>query len=82
MQRSLAYGQTAQAGAFSLSVLVTGAGAIPAGVRLDRRGARGLMTTGSVLAAGSVLLWAHVDSILCAASHLHRDGPGGCGGTV
>ena len=64
MQRSLAYSQTTLAGAFSLSVLVTGAGAIPAGVWLDRHGARALMTAGSVLAAGSVLLWAQVDSIL------------------
>ena len=53
MQQHLADSQTALAGAFSLSVLVTGAGAIPAGVWLDRHGARGLMTAGSVLAAGS-----------------------------
>ena len=51
MQRSLAYSQTALAGAFSLSVLVTGAGAIPAGVWLDRHGARGLMTAGSAPSA-------------------------------
>ena len=64
MQQHLAGSQTTLAGAFSLSVLVTGAGAIRAGVWLDRHGARGLMTAGSVLAAGSVLLWAHVHSIL------------------
>ena len=80
MQRSLAYSQTTLAGAFSLSVLVTGAGAIPAGVWLDRRGARGLMTAGSVLAAGSVLLWAQVDSIL--ALYLTFTGMGLAGAAV
>ena len=80
MQRSLAYSQTTLAGAFSLSVLVTGAGAIPAGVWLDRHGARGLMTAGSVLAAGSVLLWAPVDSIL--ALYLTFTGMGLAGAAV
>jgi MFS family permease len=64
MQQSLGYRQTTLAGAFSLSVLVTGAGAVPAGAWLDRHGARRLMTTGSLLAAGCVLLWARVDSVL------------------
>jgi MFS family permease len=64
MQRSLGYSQTTLAGAFSLSVLVTGAGAIPAGAWLDRRGARSLMSAGSLLAAGCVLLWARADSVL------------------
>ena len=80
MQRSLAYSQTTLAGAFSLSVLVTGAGAIPAGVWLDWHGARGLMTAGSVLAAGSVLLWAQVDSIL--ALYLTFTGMGLAGAAV
>jgi len=64
IQQSLGYGQATLTGAFSLSVLVTGAGAVPAGAWLDRHGARGLMTAGSVLAAGCVLLWARVDSVL------------------
>ncbi len=58
MQQSLGFSQTTLTGAFSLSVLVTGAGAIPAGAWLDRHGARALMTAGSLLAAGCVLLWA------------------------
>ena len=80
MQQHLAGSQTTLAGAFSLSVLVTGAGAIPAGVWLDRRGARGLMTAGSVLAAGSVLLWAQVDSTL--ALYLTFTGMGLAGAAV
>jgi len=80
MQRSLAYSRTTLAGAFSLSVLVTGAGAIPAGVWLDRHGARALMTAGSLLAAGSVLLWAQVDSIL--ALYLTFAGMGLAGAAV
>jgi hypothetical protein len=41
MQQSLGYGQATLTGAFSLSVLVTGAGAVPARAWLDRHGARG-----------------------------------------
>jgi MFS family permease len=52
MQQSLGFSQTTLTGAFSLSVLVTGAGAIPAGAWLDRHGVRALMTAGSLLAAG------------------------------
>ena len=80
MQQHLAYSQTTLTGAFSLSVLVTGAGAIPAGVWLDRRGARALMTAGSVLAGGFVLLWAQVDSI--PALYLTFTGMGLAGAAV
>ena len=64
MQQGLGYGQATLAGAFSVSVLVTSAGAVPAGAWLDCCGARGLMTAGSLLAAGCVLLWAHAGSVL------------------
>ncbi|HEX2819184.1 MAG TPA: MFS transporter [Streptosporangiaceae bacterium] len=64
MQQSLGFSQTTLTGAFSLSVLVTGAGAIPAGAWLDRHGARALMTAGSLLAAGCVLLWARAGDVL------------------
>jgi hypothetical protein len=63
MQHSLGYSQATLTGAFSLSVLLTGAGAIPAGAWLDCCGARGLMTAGSLLAAGCVLLWAQAGSV-------------------
>jgi MFS family permease len=64
MQQSLGYGQTILAGAFSLSVLLTGAGAVPAGAWLDRHGARALMTAGSLLAGGCVLLWSRAGGVL------------------
>ena len=64
MRQSLGFSQTTLTGTFSLSVLVTGAGAIPAGAWLDRHGARALMTAGSLLAAGCVLLWARAGDVL------------------
>jgi hypothetical protein len=60
MQHSLSYSQTALTGAFSVSVLVTGAAAVPAGAWLDCCGARGLMTAGSLLAAVAVLFVAYL----------------------
>jgi len=63
MQHSLGFSQTTLTGAFSLSVLLTGAGAIPAGAWLDCCGARGLMTAGSLLGAGCVLVWARVADV-------------------
>ena len=46
MQHALGSSQTTLTGAFSVSVLVTGAAAVPAGAWLDCCGARGLMTAG------------------------------------
>jgi MFS family permease len=43
--------------AFSLALLVSGVAAIPVGRWVDRHGARGLMTTGSLLASGLVWAW-------------------------
>jgi MFS family permease len=63
MQHSLGWSQTALTGAFSVSVLVTGVAAVPAGAWLDRHGARALMTAGSVLAAGCVLSWAAASTV-------------------
>jgi sugar phosphate permease len=63
MRHGLGFSQTTLTGAFSLSVLVTGAGAVPAGAWLDCCGARGLMTAGSPLAAGCVLVWARVGDL-------------------
>jgi MFS family permease len=40
--------------AFSLALLVSGVAAIPVGRWIDRHGARGLMTAGSLLAAALV----------------------------
>ena len=63
MQHSLGLSQTTLTGAFSFSVLVTGAAAVPAGAWLDCCGARGLMTAGSLLAACCVLVWARVGDL-------------------
>jgi MFS family permease len=64
MQHSLGFSQATLTGAFSLSVLLTGAGAVPAGAWLDCCGARGLMTAGSLLGAGCVLVWARAGNVL------------------
>ena len=80
MQQSLGYSQATLTGAFSLSVLVTGAGAIPAGAWLDCCGARGLMTAESLLVAGCVLLWADADGVF--ALYLAFAGRGRAGAAV
>jgi MFS family permease len=52
--------RTQVTGAFSLALLVSGLAAVPVGHWLDRRGARGLMTSGAVLGA---ILFAALGSI-------------------
>jgi hypothetical protein len=51
------------AGAWSLAVLVAGVAAVPVGRWLDRNGARGLMTAGSVLAVLTVVAWSRVQTV-------------------
>ena len=63
MQRELGWSQAEITGAFSLAMLVAGLAAFPAGRVLDRFGARGLMTAGSLAAALLVLAWSRVDSL-------------------
>lgn len=55
MEAELGWSRTAMTGAFSLASLVSGLAAIPVGRWVDRHGARGLMTVGSIAAA--LLLW-------------------------
>jgi len=64
MQDALGWSQATLTGAFSVSVLVTGVAAIPAGAWLDRHGARALMTAGSVLAGACVAAWAATGNVL------------------
>jgi MFS family permease len=64
MEAELGWSRTAMTGAFSLASLVSGFVAVPAGRWVDRHGARGLMTAGSVLAALLLLAWAAVDTLL------------------
>lgn len=63
MGRELGWSRTAMTGAFSLAFLVSGLAAIPLGHWVDRHGARGVMTVGSMLAVGALLGWSRVTSL-------------------
>jgi MFS family permease len=63
MHRDLGWSSPRITGAFSLAQLVAGVAAIPVGRWVDRHGARGLMTVGSVLASISLVGWALVRSV-------------------
>ncbi|MBE1492228.1 MFS transporter [Plantactinospora soyae] len=54
---------TAVTGALTVSVLTSAVAAVPVGRWLDRRGGRGLMTVGSIVAAVLVLAWSRVDAL-------------------
>lgn len=56
--------RTAVAGASTVSTLVGGLAALPVGRILDRRGGRTLMATGSVIGAGSVLMWSQATNLM------------------
>ena len=60
MEAELGWSRTQTSLAFSLAQLVQGVVAVAVGRWLDRHGARGLMTVGSLLGAGLVLAWAFV----------------------
>jgi predicted MFS family arabinose efflux permease len=62
MSHELAISTTTAVGASTTAALVTGLMSIPVGRWLDARGGRGLMTGGSVLAAGAVLGWSQVQN--------------------
>jgi MFS family permease len=63
IEREMGWSRTEVTGAFSLALLVAGVAAIPVGHWLDARGARGLMTAGSVLGAVLFGALATVDSL-------------------
>ncbi|MFI7697776.1 MFS transporter [Nonomuraea sp. NPDC049480] len=63
MSRDLNAGVAQLTGAITLAVLVSGVVAPAIGRWLDRRGARGLMTAGSLLGAAAVLAWSQVQSV-------------------
>jgi MFS family permease len=50
-------------GAYTISILASAAGAIPAGRWLDRHGGRALMTTGSALGVAAVVAWSQVTQV-------------------
>ena len=62
MEAEFGWSRGALSGAFSLSLLITGLVALPVGYWLDKRGARLLMTAGSIGATVMVLLWSQVTS--------------------
>ena len=63
MEAELGWTRGEITGAFSLSLLITGLIGVPVGHWLDRRGARLLMTAGSIGATAIVLLWSQVSSL-------------------
>ncbi|GAB2669543.1 MFS transporter [Kribbella swartbergensis] len=62
MSRELGISTTTAVGASTVAVLVSGLMSVPVGRWLDARGGRGLMTTGSILAAAAVLGWSQVQN--------------------
>ncbi|MCY4063620.1 MAG: MFS transporter [Chloroflexi bacterium] len=62
MEAEFGWSRGALSGAFSLSLLIAGLVALPVGYWLDKRGARLLMTAGSIGATVMVLLWSRVNT--------------------
>jgi MFS family permease len=63
MAAELGVGIAAVAGAYSVGVVVSGLLAGWVGARLDRHGARGLMTAGSLLAGALLMAWSYVETL-------------------
>lgn len=64
MSHDLGWSRAQLTGAFSLALLLSGLAGLPIGRWLDRRGARVLMTAGSVLATTMVFAWSRVHTIV------------------
>lgn len=63
MEAELGWTRGEITGAFSLSLLITGFIGVPVGHWLDKRGARLLMTAGSIGATVTILLWSQVNTL-------------------
>lgn len=63
MEAELGWSRAEIHGALTLGLLTTGLGSIPAGSWVDRHGARGLMTGGSIAAGLLLALWSQVESL-------------------
>ena len=64
MEAEFGWTRDQTSGAFSLALLLSGLVAIPIGRYVDRRGARALMTVGSVVGSLLVVAWSYVDSLV------------------
>ena len=60
METTFGWSRAQTSGAFSLALLMSGAAAYPMGRWVDRHGARGLMTAGSVAGAAGIAAWSFV----------------------
>ncbi len=63
LEAEFGWSRGALSGAFSLSLLIAGLVALPVGFWLDKRGARLLMTAGSIGATVMVVLWSRVNTL-------------------
>jgi MFS family permease len=63
MQRDLGWTPIELSGAFSLGLFVASVLGVPVGAWIDQRGARALMTGGSLLAAAMLAAWSATDSL-------------------
>jgi MFS family permease len=64
IERDTGWARDSIVGAFSLSLLVAGLGALPVGMLVDRFGGRRIMSLGSVLAGTLLLALARTESVL------------------
>ncbi len=62
MEAELGWSRISLNGALSLGLLMSGLFAYPVGSWIDRHGGRALMTIGSLLGAGLLVLWSQVES--------------------
>ncbi len=63
MSRELGWSKATITGGFSLGSLVMGLAAIPVGRWVDRRGSRGVMTAGAIVATLMLVGWSRVQSV-------------------
>jgi len=63
MEADLGFSRAQLTGALSIGLLTSALAALPIGRWIDRHGARGIMTLGSILGTALVLAWARVESL-------------------
>ena len=63
MESELGFSRAQTSAAFSIALLVAGLAAIPVGQWVDKHGARGVMTLGSILGSILILAWSQIYSL-------------------